>query len=331
MVTRHRLRSSLGANRSLAGSGCVVALSAALTITAPDAAAQTAGPDPMGVTPTSANGGATTTSPYHELDNTGALFLGIESGLSLGAFLGVTYGFKNPPDCKWCTPPGFDVSIRNALVWDNRKLAANIADGMAVAAGVGALAAVIVPPLTDARAKKIWALEDTLILANAVLVNLAITDVFKAALARQRPALYFNEAERTSSGNDGNKSFPSGHTSFAFAAASSATTLSFLRGYDSAPYVAAGGGTLAVATGLCRIFADKHWATDVIGGAVLGSAIGFSMPFFLHGRSDSETSAPTDGTTTTPQSGAANVRDVALSVRPLGIGGPSVVTLDGTW
>ncbi len=306
-----------------------------MTVTAPDATAQTVGQKPKGVTPASTDGAAAKTSPYYELDNTGALFLGIESGLSLGAFLGVTYGFKNPPDCKWCTPPGFDVSIRNALVWDNRKIAADIADGTAVATGVGALAAVIVPPLTDGQAKKIWALEDTLIVANAVLVNLAITDVFKAALARQRPAFYFNEAHRTSSGDDANKSFPSGHTSFAFAAASSAATLSFLRGYDSAPYVAAGGGTLALATGLFRIFADKHWATDVIGGAVLGSAIGFSMPFFLHGRSDSQTSAPKNGpingTTATPQSGAANVRDVTVSVQPLGFGGPSVVTLGATW
>jgi len=35
-------------------------------------------------------------------------------------------------------------------------------------------------------------------------------------------------------------------------------------------------GALAIAatTSLLRIVADRHWATDVIGGAILGSAVG---------------------------------------------------------
>ncbi len=301
------------------GSAVVVA-AAAMTAASP-ARAQAAGNEPNATTAASADKSA----PFHELDNTGAVFLGIESGVSLGVFLGVTFGFDDPTECTWCTPPGFDVSIRNALVWGNPNLAANIADGMAVATGAGALAAVIAPALVDTQAKDIWALEDTLIVVNASLVNLAVTEALKVAIARQRPAFYFNEPHRSSAGSTGNKSFPSGHTSFAFAAVSSAATVSFLRGYDSAPYIAAGGGTLALATGLFRIFADKHWATDVISGAVIGTAIGFSMAFFLHGRDNS----PTDGGQAA--SGTANVQGVSLSVRSLGYGGPGMVSLGGVW
>jgi membrane-associated phospholipid phosphatase len=308
------LVNSVDAARALTVAAVAVALFSASTAkgeTAPDkqASAPSASPSPD----------AAPVSRYYELDNTGALFLGVETGISAGAFLGVALGLESPTECKWCTPPGFDVSIRNALVWSsNRGVASSIADGLGAATGAGALAAVIIPPLVagDARhASDVWALEDALIVVNTALVNLTVTEVLKVVTARERPAYYFHEADQTSSGEAPYKSFPSGHTSSAFAAASSATTLSFMRGYSSAPYVAAGGGALALTTGLFRIFADKHWATDVITGAVLGSAIGFSMPFFLHGRVSSTSS----------------VQDLSISAQPLEIGGPRVITLGGRW
>ncbi|HEX2879195.1 MAG TPA: hypothetical protein VHO25_06635 [Polyangiaceae bacterium] len=57
-----------------------------------------------------------------------------------------------------------------------------------------------------------------------------------------------------------------------------------MRGYWTAPYVAIGGGVLAVGTGLLRIGADMHWASDVLVGAAAGSALGFAVPFLLHSR-----------------------------------------------
>lgn len=272
------------------------------------------------IAPTANAQNAGKTSPYYELENTGAVFLGVEFGVSLGAFLGIQFGFADPSECNWCVPPGFDVSVRNALVWgDDRATAARIADGLMAGTGAGALAALIVPALTDTGAKDIWALEDSVIILDSMLVTLAITEALKVGIARERPAFYFGEGERTSSGEGPNKSFPSGHTSFAFAAATSAATLSFLRDYDSAPYIAAAGGTLAVSTGLFRIFADKHWATDVITGAVLGGAIGFSMPFFLHGREEAARNTTGGG------------QNLTLSVMPLELGGPRVFSLGGTW
>jgi undecaprenyl-diphosphatase len=63
-------------------------------------------------------------------------------------------------------------------------------------------------------------------------------------------------------------SFPSGHTMTAFAVwASLASAIPTL----SLPYL-----LLAILIGLSRIFLGLHYPTDVLVGALLGSAIGFS-------------------------------------------------------
>ncbi len=64
-------------------------------------------------------------------------------------------------------------------------------------------------------------------------------------------------------------SFPSGHTALAFSAA---TVLSAY--YHEKTWVAVTTFSLATIVGISRIYDDKHWASDVFGGAVLGYAIG---------------------------------------------------------
>ena len=61
-------------------------------------------------------------------------------------------------------------------------------------------------------------------------------------------------------------SFPSGHTATAFI---SATLLHKEYGWRS-PWFSIGGYTAAAITGVSRIMNNKHWATDVIGGAIVG-------------------------------------------------------------
>lgn len=63
-------------------------------------------------------------------------------------------------------------------------------------------------------------------------------------------------------------SFPSGHTTSAFAVASV-----FSRRCES-PLVGVTAYALAAATALQRVYADKHWGSDVFAGAVLGTAVG---------------------------------------------------------
>lgn len=63
-------------------------------------------------------------------------------------------------------------------------------------------------------------------------------------------------------------SFPSGHTTSAFAIASV-----FSRRCDS-PFLSMSVYVLAAGTALQRIYEDKHWASDVFAGAALGTAVG---------------------------------------------------------
>jgi membrane-associated phospholipid phosphatase len=39
---------------------------------------------------------------------------------------------------------------------------------------------------------------------------------------------------------------------------------------------------MAALTGYLRIAADKHYFTDVLVGAIVGSAIGVAVPYFAH-------------------------------------------------
>lgn len=71
-------------------------------------------------------------------------------------------------------------------------------------------------------------------------------------------------------------SFPSGHTSFAFA---SATILSREYGYIS-PWITIAGYTTATGTGLLRIHHNKHWMNDLYMGAGIG-VMSTNLAYFL--------------------------------------------------
>jgi membrane-associated phospholipid phosphatase len=64
-------------------------------------------------------------------------------------------------------------------------------------------------------------------------------------------------------------SYPSGHTALVFSAA---TVFSLY--YHEKTWLVVTAYSLATLIGISRINDDKHWASDVLGGAVLGYAIG---------------------------------------------------------
>jgi len=90
---------------------------------------------------------------------------------------------------------------------------------------------------------------------EAYIVNMAFTYALKTAVRRERP------------GKQNLRSFPSGHASSSFAIA---TVLYRIYGYEAGLPAY----TLATITGLQRIYADKHWLSDVLAGALLGTLIG---------------------------------------------------------
>lgn len=103
------------------------------------------------------------------------------------------------------------------------------------------------------------------------LVSLALaaaaTDILKAAIGRSRP----DNGRGTSCNkpftlDDAYQSFPSGHTTAAFALSASLATRfeSFwIKGLLFA---------MASMTGVQRIYADRHWCSDVLAGAAIGTA-----------------------------------------------------------
>jgi membrane-associated phospholipid phosphatase len=68
-------------------------------------------------------------------------------------------------------------------------------------------------------------------------------------------------------------SFPSGHATCAFSIASV-----FAEKYDN-PWVGVVAYTLATSTAWERLYDDKHWATDVFAGAILGIVVGRSVVY----------------------------------------------------
>jgi membrane-associated phospholipid phosphatase len=77
-------------------------------------------------------------------------------------------------------------------------------------------------------------------------------------------------------------SFYSGHTALAFSLATATSTVARLRGERGAPWVLGLGLGAGVTVGWLAIADDKHYLTDVMLGAVIGSAIGWSVPWLLH-------------------------------------------------
>jgi membrane-associated phospholipid phosphatase len=129
------------------------------------------------------------------------------------------------------------------------------------------------------------ALNDLTVVAESVLIATAVGGLATIPVGRPRPFLYGTTApleDRQSS--DGSLSFVSGHTTVAFAFATS-TYMAARRLHPAGPaqYIVLGvglAGASAVAVG--RVVSGKHFPTDVLAGAVVGSSIGVLIPA-LHG------------------------------------------------
>lgn len=230
--------------------------------------------------------------PARELRNTGPWFLAGEFGASLIlGFVGPDLVTKPQLDdltCAdaWCEPPGFDVAARNLLVADRPKAAGTASHvftvGLTPAVVFGGA---IVGAAASGNASP--ALQDSVILLDVFLLSTGANSIAKVAGKRQRPGFHYGRQDLTEAdGHDREEfvSFYSGDTTWAFALASGGTTLAYLRGYRHAPILAIASGAFALTGGILRITADMHWATDVLTGALAGTAIGVGVPLLLHGR-----------------------------------------------
>lgn len=140
---------------------------------------------------------------------------------------------------------------------------------------------------------------------EAVLFAQGVTSVLKGVVGRARPFL--------STGTDPNdynfgkgfshadyQSFPSGHATTAFAAAA-AVTNETTRWWPRSTWIVGplmyGGAT---AVGLSRMYHDKHWASDVLLGAAIGTFSGRKVVQYVHGHPDNRIDRFMLRTTVTP-------------------------------
>ena len=117
----------------------------------------------------------------------------------------------------------------------------------------------------------------TLLATRAYITGAALVSVVKVLTGRTRPSFYTDDVRATATflgpfsskaGKD-NSSFPSGHTTVAFAVATV-----FALEYSNKPWVPIVAYSSATLVGLSRISENKHWATDVFAGAVVGFLAG---------------------------------------------------------
>jgi len=87
--------------------------------------------------------------------------------------------------------------------------------------------------------------------------------------------LYTADAPAAASSPDNRRSFPSGHASVAFAAATSYLVMARREGLRHSTRNAVLLYTGALGVAALRVAAGKHFPTDVAGGAALGIGIGW--------------------------------------------------------
>lgn len=184
-----------------------------------------------------------------------------------------------PTTCRWCGSNGFDTSIRDALKWKDTGAASLGSDVLQFGVPVLAMGSLVLSGL-DAGGKGRVVGEDLLVTAEAVSVALLAMQVTKLAAGRIRPYAWADPG--SVQGRNAYASFFSGHTTATFAVASAAGTVARLRGYRAWGWILGVGMAAAATTGYLRIAADRHWATDVIAGAAVGSLAGFGLPVWLH-------------------------------------------------
>ncbi len=96
--------------------------------------------------------------------------------------------------------------------------------------------------------------------------RMLVSDAFSTALMAATVNGLKYTVQRPRPDGSRNNSFPSGHTATSFM---SATMLHMEYGWRS-PWFSIGAYTVATASGVSRILNNKHWMTDIIGGASVG-------------------------------------------------------------
>jgi len=200
-----------------------------------------------------------------------------------------------PAACRWCDRAkdgsdalnGVDRWARRHLLWKDTRIADVASSVLAfVVAPTTGIVTTSIAAAHDGASRD--APIDGLLVAEATLVAGGVNQITKFVAGRERPFVHYLARREdglhdlTDAPEDDHLSFFSGHAALSFAIATSRGTVATMRDYRLAPLVWAGGLSWATAIGYLRIAADKHYLTDVLAGALVGSAIGVAVPRIFH-------------------------------------------------
>ena len=96
-----------------------------------------------------------------------------------------------------------------------------------------------------------------------------VTRIPKTLVGRERPDNWQGDGPYTIKGPFKGNSFPSGHTTASFAVASVIATQ-----FRDSKWIPITAYSVAGLAGISRIYDNKHWLTDVVAGATIGTLVG---------------------------------------------------------
>lgn len=169
-----------------------------------------------------------------------------------------------PAEPRWKEPNAIDLYFRNKLKWPNKDIdnAHNLSDillwGMLIPSVFWT------PAIGGHKYNEHLLLNIQVMAATGLLIGTT-----KYLTARERPYAYFGIKNNADKSAD-NISFFSGHSAFAFAAATTVSmTLQNKYRHNSA-WIWSGTLTVAAATAFLRIASDRHYMSDVLTGTFVG-------------------------------------------------------------
>lgn len=118
------------------------------------------------------------------------------------------------------------------------------------------IATLYIADIAGVEAKNHW-FDQTKNLALSMILTDVVTKALKSSVYKVRPNQFNAD------------SFPSGHTSLAFASGS----VTYEEFKDTSPFLAYSGYGFATLTGGLRLANNKHWVSDVMVGAGIGIAV----------------------------------------------------------
>jgi membrane-associated phospholipid phosphatase len=199
---------------------------------------------------------------------------GVITGAGLGAALLATL-IRVDQSRTWQSElVGFDMGVRSKF----SASAAQISDMLVTLTILAPPLAHLGQGLDETYGKR------TLLYGETLGVSLALNAIVKYAVQRPRPYTYSKDprvaAYTKQQGPDSRVSFYSGHAALSFTAAVAGSTL-FALSTDSKPARAVMWGvelTMASMTANLRVVAGKHFYSDILIGALMGTAVGVIVP-----------------------------------------------------